>query len=674
MKKKTLSLPSKLSRQFTATARAIEGGDGSAPVRYSMSVSSEQPYLRYGFGLDNGWYEVLSHEPGAIDMSRADGMPLLLQHDHAAQVGVVETIALNDSRQLAAEVRFSRSTRGAEIEQDVADGIRRNVSIGYQILEIEHTGTAEDGLPILTATRWMPFEVSSVSVPADHTVGMGRAAQDDDTTLEVEVAGEEEDEATKAKKRAEGDEDEQQPAADAPADGDTPANPDDEKTRADGDDEDDKPKGDAADTAAPGGEGSEGDAAPASTEDEDEKERKRELTQMATAAGQAARAADFITRGLTPAQAGKELLALRRSIPTVSKTTNQTRKESLPMFSFKRAIQVALGELTTGIEADFNARIAANDSDLRRHGPLSVYVPLNAAQYHRALDTKTDAAGGATIFEQQGEFIDLWRNRSLAVAKGARVFTNLRGNLSLPKLVGGAQTHWVAENPGDDVDESQAIFSSVTLAPKTIQATTAISRQLLNQSSLDVESIIKDDLAQAHALAIDKAVFHGQGGLEPVGIYNAAGVAAVDMSAGINYGKLVDMVTEVAAANALNDSPCFVTNPRVAGRLAQTLVAQSAGAGFIWDGKLSDGIVAGYDASCSNQLAANLGADGDEHALVFANLSDAMIGMWGVLEIVVDPYSLKKQGLIEVTTFQQADVALRHGASFAKATGLKLAA
>ena len=77
-------------------------------------------------------------------------------------------------------------------------------------------------------------------------------------------------------------------------------------------------------------------------------------------------------------------------------------------------------------------------------------------------------------------------------------------------------------------------------------------------------------------------------------------------------------------------------------------------------------------AQASNQLRSDMGTNGDEHGLVFGNFSDLLIGTWGALELVVDPYALKKQGLIEVTSYQLADVAVRHAESFTKATHLKL--
>ena len=210
---------------------------------------------------------------------------------------------------------------------------------------------------------------------------------------------------------------------------------------------------------------------------------------------------------------------------------------------------------------------------------------------------------------------------------------------------------------------------SVSLSPKTLQGSTAFSRQLMAQSSLDVEAFIRGDLAAAHALAWDVAVMHGSGSNnQPTGIYAASNVNAVAMGGVPTFGKLIDMITEVLKDNALAGSLAFATTPGMAGKLAQTVIAASTDTNMIWSGKLDNGTLAGYTARASNQVSAVLGG-GSEHGLIFGNWSDALIGMWGALELVVDPYSLKKQGMIEVTSFQLCDIALRHPQSFCKATG-----
>ena len=273
---------------------------------------------------------------------------------------------------------------------------------------------------------------------------------------------------------------------------------------------------------------------------------------------------------------------------------------------------------------------------------------------------------------QRGELIDLLRNMAVAVRLGARVLTGLQGPVSFTKQTGAGTATWVGENPGSDVADSNLTLGLATLNPKTLQSSTSYSRQLLATASIDVESLVRSDLAAIHALAWDKAVFHGIGaGNEPAGIYVAPDVNAVAMGGAPTFGKLVDMATEVAKDNALLGNLGFVTTPGMAGKLMQTLVASAAGSAMIWSGNHIEGSVAGYRAIASNQIRSDLGG-GSEHGIGFGNWADALVGMWAGLEILADPYRLKKQGMIEVTSFQMTDVLLRRGESFTKSTGATL--
>ena len=100
----------------------------------------------------------------------------------------------------------------------------------------------------------------------------------------------------------------------------------------------------------------------------------------------------------------------------------------------------------------------------------------------------------------------------------------------------------------------------------------------------------------------------------------------------------------------------------------KTLVDSSAGSDMIWTGTFEDGRLGGYRAIASNQVSSTLGG-GTEHGVVFGNWSDLLVGLWGALEIIVDPYAKQKRGIIEVTSFQMADIDVRHPESFVKATG-----
>ena len=135
-----------------------------------LAFSSEEPAQRW-------WgFEILSHDPSAVMLERiGDSAPLLLDHDWGGQIGVIERVSIDADRRGRATVRFSKSARAEEVLQDIADGIRKHVSVGYRVHDAEQTGV-RDGDPVWTVTRWEPMEISIVAVPADHTVGVGRSA------------------------------------------------------------------------------------------------------------------------------------------------------------------------------------------------------------------------------------------------------------------------------------------------------------------------------------------------------------------------------------------------------------------------------------------------------------------------------------------------------------------
>jgi len=110
--------------------------------------------------------------------------------------------------------------------------------------------------------------------------------------------------------------------------------------------------------------------------------------------------------------------------------------------------------------------------------------------------------------------------------------------------------------------------------------------------------------------------------------------------------------------------------------LLRSLMFSAAGSDTIWQGTLEvggTGRIAGYRAAATNQVSKTMTGSaetgGAEHGLIFGNWADMIIGLFASLELVVDPYAKKKRGLIEVTSFQMADLILRHGESFAKTTG-----
>lgn len=140
-----------------------------------VSFSSEEPVERY-FGT-----EILDHKPESVDLSRLNNKAAVLEDHDGPQVGVVLGAKIENGRGMA-KLKFSSVGRGAEIWQDIVDGIRSNISFGYQLRNLTREKDTEE--PTYRSFDWLPFEISVVSTPADATIGIGRSKEDG---IEIEV-------------------------------------------------------------------------------------------------------------------------------------------------------------------------------------------------------------------------------------------------------------------------------------------------------------------------------------------------------------------------------------------------------------------------------------------------------------------------------------------------------
>lgn len=138
--------------------------------RYPATLSTETPVARRT-GTGRAYDEVLSHASEAVDLSRTP-LPLIESHDRSkVNVGIVENVRLDGGR-LRGDLVLGKSQRARELAADIEAGIVTGISIGYLIETIE----VSEGGDVHTATRWVPYEVSIVGIPADHNAGIGRSA------------------------------------------------------------------------------------------------------------------------------------------------------------------------------------------------------------------------------------------------------------------------------------------------------------------------------------------------------------------------------------------------------------------------------------------------------------------------------------------------------------------
>ena len=337
-------------------------------------------------------------------------------------------------------------------------------------------------------------------------------------------------------------------------------------------------------------------------------------------------------------------------------------------YKITRAILAVSGEPPAGASLELEiSRECARRLEVPARG---IYIPTTLQFGQRALST-TAGAGGQTVFTAAGSLIEFLRS-ALQVAKlGARIITGLVGGPVLfPKQLTAGTLTWVSETPGADVSDTDLTTGSVSLSPKTGQASTAFSRQLLQQASLDVEELVRRDLIAITAVGIDKAAIQGTGTLQPLGILGTAGVGLVEIGDNGGYptgDHLQALETLIYSANVGVDSIGYLTTPGIRGYFRKTLrLAGSSVPIFVWEENRPDEL-RGYRGLASNNVPSTLtkGTKSDCHAIILGNWSDLLIGEWGVIDLIVDPYRLKKQGVIEVTSFVMCDVCLRHPEAFA---------
>ena len=269
-----------------------------------------------------------------------------------------------------------------------------------------------------------------------------------------------------------------------------------------------------------------------------------------------------------------------------------------------------------------------------------------------------NSADEADLFGEDyrgADFIDVLRNASSVMQAGARTLNGLSGDVRIPKKTVAASAAWIATE-GGAATESEMTVGNVSMTPKTLGAFTDVTRQLMIQSSMDVEALIRDDLAQAIALAIDLAGLEGSGSSgQPTGILNTSGVNTVTSFAAANptFAEVVTLETAIAEDNALMGNLAYILPASMYGALKTTEKASGTAQFVVEPG----GTINGYRSIVSNQ--------GTAGNLYFGNFSDLLVGFFGGLDLVVDPYTASTTGTIRVVALQSMDVAVRHAVSFA---------
>ncbi len=580
------------------------------PDVVEFSFSSEEPVERY-FGM-----EVLSHAPGAMNMARLNSgaAPWLWNHNPDVVLGGVERAWQGNDGRGMVRTRWSPNTKseGSEewkVRQNWEAGIIRNVSFMYSIdapLDLK----SREGVALVIA--FTPMEVSTVSIPADATVGQGRAI---------------------GKTAA--------PAADQTQSPSTMETVDLAQERA----------------AA---------AADAVTA---ERGRIAAITSLTREHGADDLAGDLIASGATEAD------AMRTVLGAIAKRTKQPATPATPAqpiagasadigltdnearsFSFLKAMRAQLFPNERAFQEEAAFEREASNAAAQRMGmsPKGILIPNDVLS--RSLTAGQASAAGDLIFTdaRPGSFIELLRKRNFLTGLGVTILSGLTGPVGIPKQTGASQVYWKGE--GVAAAESEPSVGQVTMTLKEMSAWTRFSRSLMLQSSIDVETFVRNDLVTVMALEQARVALYGLGSSsQPEGLKLTTGINTKDFAANQpTYAELVDMETLVAADDADIDTMGYVTNATIYGGFKTTEKAANT-AQFVLE---PGGTVNSYGVVRSNQVEA-----GD---VFFGVWSQLVLGLFGAVDLQVNPYSEDKEGNIRVVAHQAIDYAVRHPQAFCR--------
>lgn len=314
------------------------------------------------------------------------------------------------------------------------------------------------------------------------------------------------------------------------------------------------------------------------------------------------------------------------------------------------------GRSLDGAAAEYSREAA------RRTGrkPAGVFVPLAAIE--QRVSTTSGAAEIVPTDHRPDQYISPLRNALLTRRLGVRVLSGLTGNVSIPKHQTSTTVGWVAENAA--LTPSDMAFDPVTLSPKHAGGTSELSRQLIQQSSPDVEQLVRDDLAAMLAQAIDSATIQGGGANEPSGVIDTISTANGTLSTP-SWAEVLAIVAAVEGANALSPSHAWITTPAGKATLAGTTkVSSDAGAGFLYE----NGRMADLPLYASAQMPYATGGE----SIIFGDWSQVLLGIWSEVDLLVNPYesTAYSKGNVLVRAMSTVDVAIRHAAAFVWADDL----
>lgn len=328
-------------------------------------------------------------------------------------------------------------------------------------------------------------------------------------------------------------------------------------------------------------------------------------------------------------------------------------RQEMKKYSLSRAINAVINN---SLGNTFEGEVHRHLEKTLGRKPKGLLVPEGVL-----MRTDMTTSGNYLVGTQTTDFVDAFRNQPIVVRAGAQMINGLVGNLSIPAQTGNGTAEWVAE--GNAASESNLTISQLTMTPHTLTGNQTFTRKLLLQSTPKIDQLVRNDLSQLVSVGIDAAALCGAGAsYEPRGITYNANINLTSTGGTLSYAHLCAMEENLSTYNGLQGNLAFIMPPSVRKSLRQLYLNSTYGEIPLFQaGKENDmGTVLGYNTFVTNQLAQYSGKD----CVIFGDFSQLMIGTWGAIDLIIDPYTESKTGNVVITIFADVDILIRHGQSF----------
>jgi len=625
-----------MHREAQISAVPVDGKPSER--KYEFVFSSEAPVENRWIWVNDqvGWgygTEILLHGQDNVDMSwiASGNAPFLSNHEADEYLADIVGASLENRKLKVLDLDWSVALEAQNVKNDIDGGRRKNVSVGYiiqEVVEVRPWNPSQGILGIYHITRWKPMECSSVTIPAVETVGFGRSGEAESApngavyeTVFYRMKNQSQSENAGATMLPENNEQHRGGSAPEPVSMTVEHRESDSaRIHAIADLNRDK---------FPGG-----------------------LEIGARAIAEGISAEEFFKERYAPA-----MKAESERQATVKIGLSDKEKKQFSMLRLLRHLSDDKSA-DAGYELEVcNAYASARGTGPARGGVLVPYeaIPIQS----RAAIVSSTTGSGAVEEIHSGEVIDFLREQGVVTRAGARMLAGLVGKFDMARIGVGTTSYWVGEltEGNTDISTSSMDIDLLQFTAKTVGVNQGVTRRMMHQTSLDVEAIVRSDIFASLADAIDSAALAGYGASnQPAGVMYTSGVNTEVMATEATplWSDIVNMETAIAEDKALRGALAYVCHPTCIGNMKQTLKASGV-AGYITENNQINGY--NYFSTCN-------AVKSSAKSVIFGNWNELMIGMWGGIEILADPYSYSRKGIVSITAFQDVDIQLRNPVSF----------